>query len=538
MNLMGMTLDGIGNHNFDRGQTYFRETLIPLANYPFLTANIVDPATGNPPPEWKRSQTWNFPGFKLGVIGFSNEDLESLIFPGNLDPFEVLDTTASINSEVLKLQRQGAKVIIAIGHEGATAGTFDAPTGPAIDLADSLVGVNAVFADHTNFQTISTRPNGVLVSEALSKGIRFNRVRIVFNTSTNRVVYMAGDWHRPWTIGVTPDPTIQAIIDDLNAQLAPIFNTTIGPSDVFIPRADSCGRVDGRLCESLIGNVATDSMRTTYTTDFAITNSGGLRADLTCPTTDNPSDFCPPETAVPTQPFFITRGQVLTVLPFGNVVATLTIDGALLKTYLENAVSAMPGANGRYAQVSGLCFTYDINLPVGSRVTGAVHQAGDGSCTGAPIDLTSGSSYTLAINDFMASGGDGYPVVTPLITTQNLMDQVLADYVGANTPIGPDLQGRIVCVDTNGTGVPNDCPILLLGSPSFDLRNNYPSRIVRSFARRSISPSSNPKSSKTWRVCSPRRGGSSGLIPSCQGDALTPPGCPWLSWITKSRALT
>jgi 2',3'-cyclic-nucleotide 2'-phosphodiesterase (5'-nucleotidase family) len=219
--------------------------------------------------------------------------------------------------------------------------------------------------------------------------------------------------------------------------------------------------VDGRLCESLIGNVATDSMRTTYTTDFAITNSGGLRADLTCPTTDNPSDFCPPETAVPTQPFFITRGQVLTVLPFGNVVATLTIDGALLKTYLENAVSAMPGANGRYAQVSGLCFTYDINLPVGSRVTGAVHQAGDGSCTGAPIDLTSGSSYTLAINDFMASGGDGYPVVTPLITTQNLMDQVLADYVGANTPIGPDLQGRIVCVDTNGTGVPNDCPILL-----------------------------------------------------------------------------
>ncbi len=60
-------------------------------------------------------------------------------------------------------------------------------------------------------------------------------------------------------------------------------------------------------------------MRAAYRTDFAITNSGGLRADLTCPTTDSPSDFCP---AFTPPPFQITRGQVLGVLPFGNIVAT------------------------------------------------------------------------------------------------------------------------------------------------------------------------------------------------------------------------
>ncbi|HJS29865.1 MAG TPA: 5'-nucleotidase C-terminal domain-containing protein, partial [Anaerolineales bacterium] len=461
MNLMEFSVDGIGNHNFDRGQTYLRETLIPLANFPYVTSNIVDPATGQTPAEWSPSVTFDFSGFKVGVIGFSNEDLETLIFPGNLDPFEVLDTTSTVNAQASLLRRQGYRMIIALGHEGATAGDFNNPTGPVIDLADSLVNVDAVFGDHTDFQTISTRPNGILVSEARSKGIRFNRVRLVFNTSSQSIIYKTGDWHKPWNIGVTPDAEIQAIIDELNAELAPIFNTTVGQSTVFVPRADACGQSAGRTCESLIGNTATDAMRTTYDTDFAITNSGGLRADLTCPTVDNPSDFCPPETAVPVQPFFITRGQVFTVLPFGNVVATLTIDGALLKTYLENGISTMPAVNGRYPQVSGLCFTYEVTAPIGSRVTAAVHQAEDGSCTGDPIDLTAGASYTLAINDFMASGGDGYPFVVPLITTQDFMDEVLSDFVAANTPISPNIGGRIVCTDADGPGTGNDCPIFL-----------------------------------------------------------------------------
>ncbi len=76
---------------------------------------------------------------------------------------------------------------------------------------------------------------------------------------------------------------------------------------------------------------------------------------------------------------------------------------------LENGVSSMPAANGRFPQVSGLCFTYNIAAPAGSRVTGAVRQAADGTCTGAAVDLTAGSTYTIAENDFMASGGDGYP---------------------------------------------------------------------------------------------------------------------------------
>ena len=97
----------------------------------------------------------------------------------------------------------------------------------------------------------------------------------------------------------------------------------------------------------------------------------------------------------------------------------------------------MPAANGRFPQVSGLCFTYDISAAAGSRVTGAVRQAADGTCTGAAVDLTAASMYTIAKNDFMATGGDGYPNVRRAGRTREIMDQVVADYITANTPLSP-----------------------------------------------------------------------------------------------------
>ena len=453
LNMMGLSADTLGNHNFDRGQEYLRTVLIPLSNFPYLAANIVYP-DGKYPPEWKPSHVFQFEGFKLGVIGYTLTELPSLIFPGYLDPFVVTDPVAAVNAEAANLRSKGKlNAIIAVGHIGAdpTASTVTSPKDPLFGFANSLVGVDAVVGGHTHFQTIGTAPNGVLIVENQNYGYRFSRMRLVVDTNTKAVVYKTADFHKPWNTGVTPDPQIQMMIDELNAELAPIFSTVIGNSTWFIPRADACGQSAGRTCESLIGDLATDSMRLTYNTDFAITNAGGLRADLTCPTTDNPDDFCP---AYIPPPYPISRGQVLAVLPFGNLVATVTINGAELKNFLENGVSKMPAVDGRFPQVSGLCFTYDISAPAGSRVTGAVRQAADGSCTGASIDLTAASTYTIAENDFMAYGGDGYPVVAARMTTQNIMDQVLADYITANTPVSPAIQGRIVCTTSGATACP------------------------------------------------------------------------------------
>jgi len=301
------------------------------------------------------------------------------------------------------------------------------------------------------------RQDGVIRHAGMIVGMGFDAVSQVWgkwgSTGEYRhapgdvpVVYGAPSYFRR----VGAPPTCGASLNPIMLQACDLV---LGSATLFIPQADACGNSLGRTCESRIGDVTTDAMRTTYGVEFAITNSAGLRANLTCPTTDNPSDFCPAYTP---PPYPITRGQVFNVLPFGNVVVTLTVDGAELKTFLENGVSQMPAVAGRFPQISGLCLTYDISAVAGSRVTGAVRQAADGSCTGSAIDLTVASTYTLAINEFMATGGDGYPNVSARTTVQDRQDQVVADYIAANSPVSPAIQGRITCT----TGGAPACPVV------------------------------------------------------------------------------
>ncbi|HEX9680148.1 MAG TPA: 5'-nucleotidase C-terminal domain-containing protein [Anaerolineales bacterium] len=449
MNLMGFDADTFGNHNFDRGIAHL-QSMIDLADFPYVSANLknVEDNLADVQP----FEIFEVGGVKVAVIGITNPEAPTLVFPGSFGTIEVTDPVPAANRARADARRAGAKVFVAITHLGVAG--FDpatgAPFGPLIDFASNVGGFDVIIGDHTDveFQGII---NHALVVENRSKGRTYARMHLTVDPQNGRVLDRSAEFVTPLASAVTPDPAIEALLENYRSQLAPIFNSVVGESTVFIPRADACGNGAGRTCESLVGNVVADALRHTYGADFAITNSGGLRADLTCPTADNPSDFCPAYTP---PPFPITRGQVLTVLPFGNVVVTLEVNGAELKTMLENGVSAMPGANGRFPEVSGLCFTYDISAPAGNRVTGAVFQAADGTCTGPAVDLTAATTYTLAENDFMASGGDGYPNFASRMTTREIMDQVLADYIAAQTPISPAIEGRIVCTTSGATLCP------------------------------------------------------------------------------------
>ncbi len=443
-NLMGTDVSALGNHNFDKGVAHLQE-MVNLADYTYLGANLAnveDNVQGIEP-----YKIFRFPGIKVAVIGVTNEEAPELVFPSSFGTIEITDAAEAAQAVRDRLARQGVDVFILVAHKGLR--TLDPPTGELIDLANSVEGFDLVLGDHTDVQFADTI-NGALVVENRSKGRTYSRISLTVKTGKGGVLSKSVEFVDPVSADVTPDPAVEAMLQPFRDALGPILNTVVGNSTVEIPRADACGRPDGRLCESLVGNVVTDALRLTYGTDFAITNSGGLRADLTCPTTDSDTDFCPPFTP---PPYPITQGQVLTVLPFGNVVATVVVDGAELKQFLENGVSAMPGANGRFAQVSGLCFTYDIDAPAGSRVTGAVHQDIDGSCTGPAVDLTAASDYSLAINDFMASGGDGYPVVISKATTREFMDQVVALFIEGEGTISPTIEGRINCVGAT-------CPVV------------------------------------------------------------------------------
>jgi 2',3'-cyclic-nucleotide 2'-phosphodiesterase (5'-nucleotidase family) len=447
-NLMGTDVSALGNHNFDKGVDHLQE-MVDLAEYTYLGANLFD-VNGNLQTDVDGIEPYkifHFPGVKVAVIGVTNEEAPTLVFPDSFGNIVIGDAAEAAQAIRDDLARKGVDVFILVAHKGLR--TTNPPTGELIDLANSVQGFDLILGDHTDVQYSDTI-NGALVVENRSKGRTYSRISLTVQAGRGGVLSKSVEFVDPVSADVTPDPAVEALLQPFRDQLGPILNTLVGNSTVAIPRADACGRPDGRLCESLVGNVTTDALRLTYGTDFAITNSGGLRASLTCPTSDIATDFCPP--FIP-PPYPITRGQVLTVLPFGNVVATVTVDGAELKQFLENGVFSMPGANGRFAQVSGLCFTYNIDASPGSRVTGAVRQAADGTCTGDVVDLSAAASYTLATNDFMASGGDGYPVVIDRATTREIMDQVLADYIEAAGTISPSIEGRITCVGAT-------CPVV------------------------------------------------------------------------------
>ncbi|MDP8903991.1 MAG: 5'-nucleotidase C-terminal domain-containing protein [Chloroflexota bacterium] len=429
--MMGIEVGTFGNHNFDHGIARLQSHIdlaaaptsvdAPGTPFHYVAANLKN--LGENLTGVEAIRMYKVGGAKVAVIGITNEEAPTLVFPGSFGTIEVTDGVAAANKFAAIARQAGANAVLVITHQGVRG--FDGsgnPFGELIDFTNRLTPglVDVVFGDHTDVQYAGMH-NGVLVLENRSKGLTYARTALTVQPGRGGgVIAKSTEFVAPLVSAVTPDAAISAYVADLQAALAPILGVQVGSSTKQVPRADQCGRSDGRLCESLVGNVVTDAMRASFpNVDFAITNAGGLRAALTCPSTDSTSDFCPADLyPVPNAGLWpITQRTVLDVLPFGNIVVTVEVSGAEMKTMLEHGVSAMPAANGRFAQVSGLCFTYDIAAAVGRRVTGAVRANPDGTCSATPVDLTPASTYKIVENDFMATGGDGYPNFSSRMTT-------------------------------------------------------------------------------------------------------------------------
>jgi 2',3'-cyclic-nucleotide 2'-phosphodiesterase (5'-nucleotidase family) len=445
MNIAEIDADGIGNHNFDAGLTRL-EAQDAAADFPYVTSNVFLAGTDDRPAWANPYIIRELDGVRVGFIGFTNTDVPILVNPTFVESLEFRDPAPIINAIADDLRsNQDVDVVVAFGHAGALACTDPfgrACTGELIDLGAQLSGVDVLAGDHTGRQVNLTMADAdgqpLLVTENLSKGARFTEIKLVTDADGN-LVYKTARWHRPWNIGVAPNAEITDLIAQLKVDLAPILNEQIGTSTVAIPRADPCGNVEGRTCESLEGNLTTDALRDAYGVDFAFANSGGLRANLTClpgELVDGNDQPC----LDGADNFIIRKGAALAMLPFGNISVTLTVSGAELKTILENGVSQVGG--GRFIQVSGLRFEYDTAQAAGSRVLHAWYF--DGVTQGAEIDLTGADAteFMIALNDFMAVGGDGYPNFSGRYDTRNpMLDDVIA-YIGANSPVSPAIQDR------------------------------------------------------------------------------------------------
>jgi hypothetical protein len=309
-----------------------------------------------------------------------------------------------------------------MGHYGATGGTLTEPTGPLANLADGVSNVDAVIGDHTDFQVLATRSNGVLVTENRSKGLRFTRVRLVLAPGKG-VVYKTADFHKPWNIGVTPDAAIQARIDELNAALLPILGTQVGDSNVAIPRPTRSGRNSPtvRACES-------PNRRRGHGRDASAVRHG-LRYPNPADSRQHDLPAGGQRRTLPGQPVPVRVGPLpdharggLTVLPFGNQSATANVV-ACLKEFLGRRSHRRRRPAPVASAVPGLCVRYNIEAPA-KRRRGRERNAGTGSrvttsSAGRRRHATSrrharradGSGSLHAHHQRLHDDGDGYPNV-------------------------------------------------------------------------------------------------------------------------------
>ena len=178
-----------------------------------------------------------------------------------------------------------------------------------------------------------------------------------------------------------------------------------------------------RTEEAAIGNLIIDAMREGVKAEIGLTNGGGIRA----------KKIYPPGTK-------ITRRDILSELPFGNVVVKLELTGSQILEALENGVSEVERNSGRFPQVSGMSFTYNPKAKAGSRINSV--KVGN-------RPLSKGKTYTIATNDFLAKGGDGYSVFKKgkvIIDAYGakVMASMVMDYIKAKRSISPKVEGRIV----------------------------------------------------------------------------------------------
>lgn len=448
---MQLDVSGVGNHEFDEGLTellrmqnggchpvdgcYFPAQPYDGANFPWLAANVVHEATGQPvlPPTWTKTVD----GVKIGFIGMTLEDTPVLVAQAGIQGLEFQDEVTAANLAAKNLKKQGVKSIIVLLHEGGIqTGTFNGCvgiSGPIVDIAENLdPEIDLVVTGHTHQPYICNIPDPAgqprMVTSASSFGRVVTETWLTINTKSGQVKReLTTSTNHLVTRTVPKDPAITAIITKWNTISAPIANRVVGSVTQNITRSPN------RNTESTLGNLIADAQLAATddgpaNAQIALMNPGGIRADLTFGQISGGE--------LPGQ---VTYGEAFAVQPFGNLLVTITMTGAQVEAVLEQQyVVGRPG--GRDTLIlgvsRGLTFDYSTTLAAGDRISNV-------RLNGVPLNPA--ANYQVTVNMFLADGGDGFTVFTQGTNRIGGGDDLaaFATYVGVNSPVSAPPDDRI-----------------------------------------------------------------------------------------------
>ena len=423
LNQMGTDAMVIGNHEFDDGEDAL-SAFLDAIEFPALGANISVDDMSVIGDKIEPYTVLEVGGERIGIVGAVANDTAELSSPG--EHVSIEEDVASITEAVEAVAGEGVNKIIALTHVGYPRD---------LEAIAKIPGVDVVVGGHTNtllsntvegavgpYPTWVDNPDGyrVPVVQAYAYSKYLGELKVTFDDEG--VVEEASGDLMALDASVTPDETVLARIQELGAPIEELKNKVVAETSAPIDGSrESC-----RAMECEMGVLVTDAMldRTAdQGVTIAITNGGGLRASI---------DQGP-----------VTMGEVLTVLPFQNTLATFQLSGEDIVASLESGVSQIEEGAGRFPQVAGLRYSFDKSAAAGEGRIQSVEVMEDGQWV--PIDPS--ATYTVATNNFMRNGGDGYALFAS--NGQNAydfgppLDQVVADYLAENQPYQPKTEGRI-----------------------------------------------------------------------------------------------
>ncbi|CAH1664859.1 5'-nucleotidase [Hyphomicrobiales bacterium] len=405
-NKMGIDVFVPGNHEFDFGKENYLK-LTAAQTYPTFAANLRD-AAGNTLPHHKDSQIFELGGIKVGVIGTTFDPTPQLSNPGDL---KFSSTMEALRREAKALKGQGADILVAVVH---------ADRAMDYEIVRSRV-VDILLTGHDHDLAIAYDGKVVMV-ESNEEGNYVTAIDIAVNIRGEGAARQVS-WTPTFRVNdsrsATPDPDVAAIVKGYEAELSKELDIDI--ATLAVPLDSRTGVI--RTQETAIGNLIADAIRSATGAQLAITNAGGIRANRQYAAGQK-----------------LTRRDVLSELPFGNATVMVEITGKDMKDAIENGLRDAPQGSGRFPVVAGLKFEADLKQPQGSRVTAVMVE-------GKPIDPA--GKYTVASNNFMLEGGDGYTALgrgRTLIglTDGKLMANEVMVYVRKLGTVESKVEGRIV----------------------------------------------------------------------------------------------
>ncbi|MGW7289780.1 bifunctional metallophosphatase/5'-nucleotidase [Streptomyces sp. NPDC054847] len=466
LNKLDLDVTGVGNHEFDEGAVelarlqnggchptdgcYEEGKEFEGADFPYLAANVTKESTGKP--ILKPYTVWEKDGVKIGFIGVTLEGTPDIVSANGIKGLAFHDEVETINKYARELDRKGVKSIVALIHEGGSPtstsynydcdspGAGDGISGPIADIAKNITPrVDALVTGHTHQAYVCTIPDPSgkprMVTSASSYGKLYTDTTLTYDRRTQDIVRTSV---QSANHVVSRDQAKAQDMTDLitrwNKLAAPIASRPQG----FIS-ADINGR-GATTPEKPLGDLIADAQLAGLApadkggAQLALMNPGGIRSDLVYKASGSEGDGV------------VTYGEAFTVQPFTNMMNVVDLTGAQLITTLQQQVSGPNEASPKILQVSqGFTYTLDLTKTGADRiVVDSVKLNGEA--------IVPSKTYRVAMNEFLAGGGDGFSVLkehtNKLVGASDLdvFNAYLAANSSASAPIAPPKADRITVV--------------------------------------------------------------------------------------------